>query len=204
MHDYPRILMDVDTQYDFMKPDGALYVPGSEEIVANIERLFAHAQAEKLPILSSADDHPEGDPEFEDFAPHCVVGTPGQRKLPETLLPTHVVIEEGDPAPDGFIRLLDRHGQIVFTKSVFSVWTNPHADAFVRTVSTNEYVAFGVATEYCVRADVLGLIERGQQVLLVMDAIRAVDADAGKLAIEEMIRSGARPVNTDDVVGGTA
>ena len=24
---------DVDTQFDFMKPEGALYVPGAEEII---------------------------------------------------------------------------------------------------------------------------------------------------------------------------
>ena len=33
------IFYDVDTQNDFMKEDGALYVPGAESIKENLEKL---------------------------------------------------------------------------------------------------------------------------------------------------------------------
>ena len=62
------------------------------------------------------------------------------------------------------------------------------------------YVVYGVATEYCVRAAVLGLLRRGRSVALVEDAIRAVDPAQGEAALREMQAAGARLVLTDQVV----
>ena len=36
------IFWDVDTQYDFMKADGKLYVPDAEHIIPNLERVRDH------------------------------------------------------------------------------------------------------------------------------------------------------------------
>ncbi len=52
-----RVFWDVDTQGDFMHPDGALYVPGAEEIIPNLGRLTRHAHARGIRIVASADDH---------------------------------------------------------------------------------------------------------------------------------------------------
>ena len=34
-----RILWDVDTQVDFMEPNGKLYVPGAKDVASAMERL---------------------------------------------------------------------------------------------------------------------------------------------------------------------
>ena len=34
----PLVFFDVDTQVDFMRPTGRLYVPGAEQIVPNLHR----------------------------------------------------------------------------------------------------------------------------------------------------------------------
>src|SRR5260370_26346021 len=87
------ILWDVDTQYDFMKADGKLYVPDAEQITRNLKRLSEFAHGHDIPIVASADDHLPSDPEISatpdwtsTFPPHCLRGTPGQRKIPETTL----------------------------------------------------------------------------------------------------------------------
>src|SRR5512137_1459018 len=100
--------MDVDTQRDFMLPDGALYVPGAERIIPRLRRLFDFARKHGITIVSSADAHTPKDPEFEQFPPHCVQGTAGQRKIDETLLPRPVTIEN---------RLADRNLLELFQKS---------------------------------------------------------------------------------------
>ena len=73
-----RVILDVDTQFDFLDPAGALYVPGSVEIRDALDRLFDYAAGAKIPVLSSVDEHTPDDPEFAEFGPHCVKGTPGQ------------------------------------------------------------------------------------------------------------------------------
>ena len=51
------VFVDIDTQFDFMDPSGNLYVPGAEDIVDNIKKLFEYAKGHKIKILSSTDAH---------------------------------------------------------------------------------------------------------------------------------------------------
>ena len=81
MLDGPLVFVDVDTQRDFLDPDGALYVPGSVAIRPNLARLTALARARRVPILASSCAHEAGDAEFADFPPHCLIGTPGQTRV---------------------------------------------------------------------------------------------------------------------------
>src|SRR5574340_1672762 len=79
------LFWDVDTQYDFMRADGKLYVPDSEGIIPNLKRLTDFAHARGIRIVASADDHVVGhrelssQPDFkETFPEHCMRGTKGQ------------------------------------------------------------------------------------------------------------------------------
>ena len=62
------IFWDVDTLYDFMKSDGKLYVPGSEDIIPAVKALTDFAHANRIPIVASADNHELSDPEISDTA----------------------------------------------------------------------------------------------------------------------------------------
>ena len=88
-----EVFWDVDTQVDFMRPDGKLYVDGAERIVANLAALTDFAHGRGIRIVGSSDNHDPGDdelsetPDFVDtFPPHCLRGTEGQARIPETLL----------------------------------------------------------------------------------------------------------------------
>ena len=75
------IFFDIDTQHDFMDADGALSVPGADEIRSNIERLLRAAGDQGIITVSSGDAHREDDPEFEVFPPHCIEGTRGAQRI---------------------------------------------------------------------------------------------------------------------------
>ena len=86
-----RLLWDVDTQVDFMRPDGKLPVPDAQDAVPAMARLVRWAEAEGVTHLATADDHELTDPELSaepdfttTFPPHCLRGTPGAAKIPET------------------------------------------------------------------------------------------------------------------------
>ena len=197
----PLVFFDIDTQVDFMRPTGALYVPGAEQIVPNLQRLMAWARAHDVPVISSADAHQPDDPEFKIWPPHCVIGTPGQRRIPETQFLAPVVIPCRAAAFQPPARWV---GQFIVEKPTYSVEDNPNFDAMLRALSARRAVVFGVATEYCVRAVTLALRRRDFAVDVVVDAIKPITEDGGRKALEEMAAAGVRTVTTGDVCMSTA
>lgn len=192
---------DVDTQRDFMVPRGALYVPGARMVSRNIRRLVAYGAARGLRLFASTDAHVPGDPEMRRFPPHCMLGTAGQSKIAGTLLPDHAVVPFGPRlAPSAIARALE-HQQIVIQKQSYDVFDNPSTVPLLRAAGVRRFVVFGVATDYCVRAAVLGLRANGYQASVVTDAIRGIEPGATAAALEEMQRAGARFVQTDSVLG---
>jgi nicotinamidase/pyrazinamidase len=187
------VFLDVDTQVDFMSPSGSLYVPHAEEIIPNLAKLMLWARDHRIPIISSADTHAPDDPEFAQWPPHCVAGTPGQRRIAETLFPDAVVVED---RPGAFQVSKEWVGQLIVEKSVYDVSTNVNFDAILASLGQPRFVVFGVATEYCVLSDVQALRKRNLPVALVRDAIRPITEEGGRKAIEEMVAEGVQLVTT--------
>ena len=61
------------------------------------------------------------------------------------------------------------------------------------------FVVYGVATDYCVRAAVNGLLARGCRVAVVVDAVRAIDSGAEAGLFTDWARHGVLLVMTDVV-----
>lgn len=196
----PKIIFwEVDAQADFMLPGGKLYVPGAEKIIPNIRRLVRGAMDAGIFLVSSGDAHPEGDPEFARFPPHCLRGTSGARIIPEGLAGNSRTIPN-DPSQSLPQDIL-RSPQVVIEKQTLDVFDNPHTSELVDRLGADaEYVIFGVVTEYCVRCAAKGLLERGRKVSVVKDAIETLDAAAGSKTIAELQALGARMISTDEAL----
>ncbi len=196
----PKVVFwEVDAQADFMLPGGKLYVPGAEKIIPNIQRLVRGAMDAGIFLVSSGDAHPEGDPEFARFPPHCLRGTPGARIIPEGLARNSRMIpnDPSQPLPQDILR----SPQVVIEKQTLDVFDNPHTSELVDRLGVDaEYIVFGVVTEYCVRCAAKGLLERGRKVSVVKDAIETLDATDGKKTIEELQALGARMISTDEAL----
>jgi nicotinamidase/pyrazinamidase len=179
-----RLLWDVDTQVDFMLPGGKLYVPGAEETRETMRRLVAGARAAGIVHVASADDHELTDPEissspdFEStYPPHCLRGTRGALKIDET--------EQADPLPlgltpypPGVLRDLVRdRREILLLKKSYSVFTNPSAEPLLELLDPDEIVVFGVATDVCDHAAIVGFLDRGLNVAFVEDAARGLSEE---------------------------
>jgi nicotinamidase/pyrazinamidase len=193
------ILWEVDVQADFMLPGGKLYVPGAEKILPNIRKLTDAARRGEVFLVSHGCFHPAGDPEFAQFPPHCLKGTPGAEFVPEALTADFVRVENTVTAkiPDDFLK----HRQILLEKQTFDIFETLHADALVeRLGDAAEFVVFGVVTEYCVGCAVRGLIKRGRRVAVVRDAIETLDAEVGDKTLTEFHRLGATLVSTDEIL----
>ena len=189
------IFFDIDTQIDFIMPEGKLYVPGAEKLLPNFEKLTGIARKYKVPIISSVDAHEYNDPEFSIFPPHCIKGEQGWEKIPETSLPEHEHVENSPSPHNGPPKV----PQIVIEKTVFTMFGNPNTDEILKRFTGTKAIVYGVATDYCVKEAAMGLVERGYETYVVTDAIAAVSPETCKKAIEEMKAAGIKFIRTDEV-----
>jgi nicotinamidase/pyrazinamidase len=189
----PLVFVDVDTQRDFLEPTGALYVHGAEAIRPNLARLTGFARTQGIPILATACAHAIDDPDPEPFPPHCLIGSRGQERVAETAWPGTVVV----PRDGGFQGEIPPH--LTICKRYYDVFTNPDAAPIVTMYNHNHptFLVYGVATDYCVKATVHGLLSRGCRVAVGVDAIRAVKPAVEPDNLTEFIRRGAVLVMTD-------
>lgn len=197
------IFWDVDTQADFMMPGGHLYVPGAEKLIPNLNRLTNAAREDRVLIIGDACVHAPNDPEFQQFPPHCVIGTPGAEIIPETRADRVLFI----PNRPGAIvpQDLSIYQQVILEKQTLDVFDNPAAQLVLEraarfTDRDAEIFVYGVVTEYCVRLAAKGLIERGRRVALVRDAIETLNPEEGSKTIEELKSLGARLATTDQAL----
>lgn len=202
------ILWDVDTQVDFMLPEGKLYVAGAEEAIPAMKRLVDAAREAGVVHVASADDHELTDPEISDepdfrntYPPHCLRGTRGAQKIPETA--------QEDPVPLGLVpfppgvmpTLIGGRREILLLKKNYSVFTNPNTDALIEVLDPDEIVVFGVATDVCNDAAIRGFLQRGRKVLFAEDAARGLDEARTAAALDAWREGGVEFATSDEIVG---
>ena len=199
-----KVLWDVDTQVDFMYPDGKLYVPGAEHSIPAMQRLVDAARASGIVHVASADDHELTDAEISDepdflntYPPHCLRGTRGALKIPET--------EQEDPVPLTLELLPERYLEgrefLILTKT-FDVFTNPNTDVLLDRLDPDEVVVFGVATDVCDDAAIRGLLARGRKVTFVEDAARGLDDERAAICTAFWRENGVE-FTTSEVISRT-
>ena len=206
------VFWDVDTLYDFMRADGKLYVPGSEDIIPTLGALTDFAHAHRIPIIASADNHELTDAEISDhpdwtttFPPHCVRGTTGQLKIGETALREPMVIEPEPEEPGALADRIRAHrGDFLLHKRTLDVFSNANAQTLLRTLDPAAIVVYGVATDFCDRYTIEGLLRHqpNADVFLVTDAIRAIRADEGERLLAGWRERGVHMVSAADVLAG--
>jgi nicotinamidase/pyrazinamidase len=207
----PVIFWDVDTQHDFMDASGKLYVPGSEEIKPLLKKLTDYAHAKQIQIVASSDDHLaehrelSATPDFlETFPEHCMRGTPGAEKIPETALAKPFILEPDAQPHETLARTLWGHeGDVLVRKHWFDVFSNPNTETLLEAWDPTEIVVYGVALDVCDKYAIDGFIERGIPTIhLVLDATRAIHPDRTAALVDGWKKQDVRIVTTDDVVCG--
>jgi nicotinamidase/pyrazinamidase len=193
------ILWEVDMQADFMLPGGKLYVPGAEKLLPNIRKLTDAARRGEVFLVSHGCFHAPNDPEFTQFPPHCVKGTPGAELVPEAMTDNFVRVENNAGAK--LPKDLFQYQQIILEKQTLDVFQTRNADNLVKRLPADaEFVVFGVVTEYCVSCAVKGLLQRMRRVAVVRDAIETLASDVGGETLNELQNLGATLVTTETVL----
>lgn len=172
------LIIVVDTQADFMLPDGALPVPGADHIVGPIANWLATRLADNTAaVVFTLDTHfADTYPDTEEalmFPIHCVKDTPGWRNLIDPLtidpaIPCYA-LEKGvfDMRAEQDIVLADPRGMAPAAER------DAHFKA-LREAGVRTAIVVGVAADFCVRWAVDGLVARGFTVHVPADLTRGI------------------------------
>ena len=115
--------------------------------------------------MATADDHDIGHAEITDqpdwkttFPPHCMRGTPGQRKIAATTLRNPLLFEPVPLDPAEVAAAVRAHrGDILLNKPGTDVFRwNPNAADVLDALAPEQIIVYGVATDFCTRAAVTG------------------------------------------------
>jgi nicotinamidase/pyrazinamidase len=182
-------LLVVDVQRDFL-PGGALGVPDGHAVVPVLNRYIALAHRAGLPVFASRDWHPRDHCSFRDqggsWPPHCVANTDGAKFAPGLDLPAAaaLVSKATEKEPDAY-----------------SAFQGTGLAARLRERGVRRLLVGGLATDYCVLSTVKDALREGFEVVLLEDAIRAVEVKPGdgNRAKREMVEAGARSASLGDL-----
>jgi nicotinamidase-related amidase len=191
-----RLLIDVDSQKDFLLPAGNACVSNQKEVLANIRRIMAWARREKVSVISTAEVYPNNNGCSE--IGYCLDGTEGQKKLPCTLLRNRVSFPADNknalPAD-----ILLAYRQVVLHKRCIDPFDEPRIERLLSEVEADEFILIGAGTEDAVKATAMGLLQRGKKVRIIVDALGSHNAREAKLALRKMQAKGAKLIKTKDV-----
>jgi nicotinamidase/pyrazinamidase len=177
------IFWDADTQYDFMMPDGKLYMEGADQIIPAVSEVRAVALDHGCSIIASQDWHSMDNPEISEtpdrkttFPPHCMAGTPGAQRVGYlgTLPIDYIDLKPRNPAELEELVLADQF-HIVVRKEAISVFSNPNTAQLVELAAPGRIFVFGVALDVCVEDTLQGLARfPGIQLTLIQDATKGM------------------------------
>lgn len=178
------VLVIIDIQNDFL-PGGSLAVPEGDQVIPVLNGYIDRFVNRQLPILATRDWHPPDHCSFVQqggpWPEHCVAGSKGAEFSPDLHLSALVhVISKGTDA--------EQEGYSSFSNRTFKEQLD---NAGIRRLFIG-----GLATDYCVLNTVRDALNYHYKVLLLIDAIRAVNVrqQDGENAITEMIQKGAIPI----------
>lgn len=175
-------LLIVDVQNDFM-PGGALGVTDGDEIVPLVNHLVRQFHAARLPIIFSRDWHPEAHCSFVEqggpWPPHCVQGSSGAQFCPAVHVPEDAIVVS--KATD-------------VEEEAYSAFQGTGLDVLLDQKGVSRLLIVGLATDYCVLASARDALERGLEIVVLEEGVRAVNVrpDDGQRALQELRKSGAQ------------
>ena len=193
-----HILIDVDTQKDFLLAEGHACIRNHRRVLAHIRRMMAWARYRKVPIISTCEVYPNNN--GYSTAGYCVDGTDGQRKVRYTLLNNRTGYT-ADGSTDLPRDILRRYRQVILHKRCIDPFDEPRIDRLLSEVKANEFVLVGASAEGAVMATALGLLQRGKNVTVVVDAVGSHNKAQAKLALRKMEAKGAKLIETKRLAG---
>jgi nicotinamidase/pyrazinamidase len=187
-YDPRTCLLVVDVQNDFADPAGSLSVRGGMDLIPRLNAEIVRAVEAGASVVYTQDWHPPSTPHFATdggiWPVHCVGGTWGSELHPDLLV-------DGPALPKG-VDGKDGYSGFSLRDPISGDTHRTELEHMLRERGVERLVIGGLATDYCVRATAFDAINLGFEVVVLEDAIAAVDLESGDgdRALDEMRRAG--------------
>jgi len=195
-----QILIDIDTQRDFLTASGKACVRNHRRVLSHIRRVMAWARSRNVPVISTCEIYPINNNEV--ISKCCVDGTEGQKKIRYTLL-TNRVSFPADGNTDLPRDMLRQFRQIILHKRCVDPFDEPRIDRLLSEVRAGEFLLIGTSAEGAVMATALGLMQRDKKVTVVVDAVGSHDKKEAQMALRKIEAKGAKLIETKSLAGTT-
>ena len=159
---------------------------------------MAWARCRHISIISICEVHPNHNGLSE--IDYCVDGTEGQKKIRYTMLDRHINFA-ADSSTDFPRDILRQYRQIILHKRCVDPFDEPRIERMLTEVQASEFILIGASAEGAVKATVLGLLQRGKKVRVIVDAVGSNNKREAKLAFRKMKAKGARLAQTKRIAG---
>jgi len=184
-------LLLVDVQNDFL-PGGALAVPAGDAILGPLNQCIGEFDRLGLPVFATRDWHPAGHCSFREqdgpWPVHCVAGTWGAEFSTQLRLPPSArTVSKGQD----------------LRRDAYSGFQGTDLALQLGNLRCRRLFVGGLATDYCVLATVKDALAAGFGVVVLADAVGAVNVrpQDGAKALQEMAASGAEIASVGKVIG---
>jgi len=172
-------LLAVDVQRDFL-PGGALAVADGDAVLPALARCITTFAERGLPIVASRDWHPPDHCSFREnggpWPPHCIAGTPGAEIHPALALPAGAIVISK---------------ATMRAKDAYSAFDGTNLDEQLTETGVERLFIGGLATEICVLNTARDALDLDYEVVLIVDAMRGIDAAESDKAIESLVQRNA-------------
>jgi nicotinamidase/pyrazinamidase len=176
-YDERTALVVVDVQNDFASPAGSLSVRGAEAAIGPINREIGRARAAGALVVYTRDWHPPETPHFAPFGGkwpvHCVRDTWGAEFHPD------LVVLDDSPQVFKATGLEDGYSAFSVYHLASGETGSTGLERLLRERGIERVVLAGLATDYCVVESGLDAQREGFEVVVLEDAVRAVDLEPG-------------------------
>jgi len=147
-------LLVVDMQNDFVRENGALFVPAAPATIQPISELLSRARAQRVRVAFTQDWHRPDDPEFRIWPPHVVEGTWGAEVVAE---------------------LAPREGEPVVRKTTYDPFFRTELEEVLKGWGTKNLVVVGTVANICVLHAAGSAALRGLRVIVPKDCVSALN-----------------------------
>lgn len=201
------VFWDVDTQFDFMLPEGKLYVPGAKDIVDKVSDVRRFALENSFSMIADIDWHSTDNeeisqtPDFkETFPPHCLAGSPGSERLGYLGSVPIEYVEIDKMSTEKLRELVDKDQfHVVIRKESIDAFENPNTDKLVELVKPKVMVVFGVALDFCVYYVLRGLAKhKGIKLVLLKDVVKGLNSRPEDEVLNELKQMGVEIAEFSD------
>ena len=191
-----RVLINVDIQKDLFTATGKACVRNHRRVLTNIRRICAWARKQNIKVITTAIAYSNG---HHDRHPYCKDGSEGARIISYAMR-NRFIRYEADGYSDLPRNVFLDHDQVILEKKTANPFDEPRAERMLTELAVDEIIVVGAIAEDSVFDTVMGLLQRGKKVSVVVDAVGGSNKEAAEMAIKKMAAKGAKLIEAKDLV----